>query len=67
MNAGVTEDASKVASNLIDSLKSSPMILALVVFNVLYMVINAYTAVKVAERAERILEKTLDLCAVKEK
>jgi len=67
MNPGAIEESGRVASNLIDSLKSSPMILALVVFNVLYMVINAYTAVKVAERAERILEKTLDLCAVKEK
>jgi len=65
MNPGPVEEGGKVATSIIDSLKTSPMILALVVFNVLYMIINAYTAIKVGERAERVLDKILNYCEEK--
>jgi len=38
------------------------MILALVLFNIMYMIINAYVAIKVGERAERVLDNVLKMC-----
>lgn len=39
MNPGVGEEAGKTARGLIDSLKDSPMMLAMVAFNLVFMVI----------------------------
>jgi hypothetical protein len=50
MNPGVTEEAGKAATATIDALKSTPMILALVIFNVLFMGFSGYVSLKISER-----------------
>jgi hypothetical protein len=42
MNPGLPEEGAKVATGLIDALKQSPMTLAMVVFNLVFIVIVYY-------------------------
>ena len=45
MNAGITEEAGLSARSAIDALKSTPVVLALVIFNIVYMSLGAWQAV----------------------
>jgi hypothetical protein len=38
MNPGITEESSKVASSLIDSLRSQPGVLGLIVLNIIFII-----------------------------
>jgi hypothetical protein len=69
MNPGVTEEAGGTARALISSLATTPMILALVVFNLFYIGMTTYLQIKQAERFtdnqamwERMVEKAMAYC-----
>jgi hypothetical protein len=69
VNAGVTEEAGSTARSLIGSLASTPMILALVVFNLFYIATTTWLQIKQSERFtdsqatwERIVEKAMAYC-----
>jgi hypothetical protein len=50
VNPGVTEETGSTARQLITSLSSTPVILALVVFNLFYIAASEYREIKQAER-----------------
>jgi hypothetical protein len=50
MNPGISEEAGKVAINTVDALSSAPIVLALVIFNVLFMAFSGYVSLKITER-----------------
>lgn len=69
---GATEEAGSTARTLILSLASTPVLLALVVFNLFYIAMTTYLQVKQSERFtenqaiwERIVEKTMQACQSK--
>jgi hypothetical protein len=69
MNPGATEEAGSTARTLITSLSSTPVVLALVVFNVLYMAFGFYTQVEQGKRYteatgtwERMVERAMAYC-----
>lgn len=53
MNPGVGEEVGKVAASAIDALKSTPAVLALLVFNILFMLILGYVSLKSSERWDK--------------
>lgn len=60
--SGPTEEAALTARGLIDALKSTPMILALVIFNVLYMLGTFWAVHEGGARWERLLELAFKSC-----
>jgi hypothetical protein len=69
MNPGVTEEAGGTARTLISSLASTPVILALVVFNVIYIAASVWLQVKQSDRFtenqkiwEQMVEKAMTFC-----
>ena len=69
MNPGATEEAGSTARTLINSLSSTPVILALVVFNLFYIAMTTYLQVKQSERFtdnqkmwEHMVEKAMEYC-----
>lgn len=50
MNPGVSEEVGKVATSTVDALKSTPIVLALVIFNVIFMLLSGYVALKISDR-----------------
>jgi len=65
MNPGVSEEASKVAVGVTEALKSTPAILAIVIFNVLFMGLIAWATHEQGQRWERLTIKALEVCPVK--
>jgi hypothetical protein len=72
MNPGVTEEAGGTARTLIQSLASTPVILALVVFNLFYIGMTTYLQIKQGERFtenqatwEKMAESALAACTEK--
>lgn len=66
------EHGARVAGGVVDALKSQPVVLALVVFNVLYLVGTFYVQIKAAEYYahqiatwERMAEKAMAYCPQK--
>jgi predicted membrane chloride channel (bestrophin family) len=66
---GVTEEAGSTARTLISSLASTPMVLALVVFNLLYIGFTSWLSLKQGERFtenqkiwEQMVEKAMNVC-----
>ena len=69
MNPGAIEESGNTARTLITSLSSTPMILALVVFNLFYIATTTWLQIKQSERFtdsqatwERIVEKAMAYC-----
>ena len=69
MNPGVVEEAGGTSRTLITSLASTPMILALVVFNLFYIGMTTWLQVRQAERFvesqktwEQLVEKAMAFC-----
>lgn len=69
MSPGVTDEAGSTARALITSLATTPMILALVVFNLFYIATTTYFQIQQGKRFtenqttwEHLLEKTIDRC-----
>lgn len=50
MNPGVSEEIGKVAINTVDALRTAPIVLALVIFNVMFMCLSVYVVTKSSER-----------------
>jgi hypothetical protein len=72
MNPGVTEEAGQTARSLVSSLATTPMILALVVFNLFYIAFSTWLQIKQGERFtdnqaiwERMVEKVIVTCGPK--
>ena len=59
----ITEQAGKAAQSTIDALKSTPVVLALVVFNVLFMGLMTFAALKSAEKWDKEVQRWADLVA----
>jgi len=62
MPPGVTEETGKTARAVVDSLKSTPAILALVLFNLAFMGMVVYIQHTNGERWQTLLELTLKQC-----
>ena len=69
MNPGVTEEAGQTARSLISSLSSTPMILAVLLFNVAYIGVTTYMFVdrtrgeqQSEARWERLVENAMRWC-----
>ena len=60
MNAGLTEEGGKVAVSLIDSLKSQPVTLALVVFNAVFLGLVYLNAQENKHSNERMFSVMMD-------
>lgn len=63
MNPGPSEEVGKVATSVVEGLRSTPLVLALIVFNIIFMI-----AVYLSNRdergyTERVMAKMLDTCA----
>jgi hypothetical protein len=74
MNPGASEEAGSTARTLISSLSSTPVILALVVFNVLYIAASVYLQIKQSDRFtdnqkiwEQMVEKAMAMCSEQRK
>jgi len=70
MSPGITEEAGSTTRQLISSLSTTPMILALVVFNLFYIGVTTYLQIKQGERFtesqqtwERMVDKALSSCS----
>ena len=59
---GVTEEASKTAATVVEALKSTPLVLALVIFNVLYMALTGWAVHEGGNRWERLLGELIKNC-----
>jgi hypothetical protein len=57
MNPGPVEEVGKAAGATIEALKSTPVILALLIFNALFMVLLGYVTLKNSERWEREIDR----------
>jgi len=64
MSPGVSEDASKVAIGVTEALKSTPAVLAIVIFNIMFMVLIGWAQHESGSRWERVANKALEVCAV---
>jgi hypothetical protein len=62
MNPGVSEDVSKVAIGTVDALKSTPVILGVLLFNFAFMAFVAYFEHTNGERWERTVQRTINYC-----
>jgi len=72
MSPGPVEEAGSTARVLVTSLASTPVVLALVVFNLFYIGLTTWLQIKQGERFtenqatwERMVEKTLAICEKK--
>jgi hypothetical protein len=61
MNPGLSEEVGKAATATVSALSSTPAVLALVVFNVMFMILMAYVAIKSGERWDREVQRWSDL------
>ena len=59
----ITEQAGKAAQSTVEALKSTPVVLALVVFNVLFMGAMVFVSVKSSERWDKEVQRWADLVA----
>lgn len=64
MNPGVTEEASKAVQSVTEALKSTPVVLALVIFNVIFMALTAWTNLKQSETYDHGAQRWKDLVEI---
>lgn len=62
MNPGVTEEAGKAVVSTVDALKSTPVILGVLIFNLGMMIFVGYLEHMNGERWERTVERTINYC-----
>jgi uncharacterized membrane protein affecting hemolysin expression len=60
MNPGVTEEGGEVAKSLISNLKDSPVTLALVLFNVVFLVVIFFSMRDQRNRTEQFQDRLFD-------
>lgn len=59
---GPVEAASQTAQTVVEALKSTPLVLAIVIFNILYMVLTGFAVHESGARWERLLEVAFHSC-----
>jgi hypothetical protein len=64
MSTGPAEQAGKTAQSAIEALKSTPAVLAIVIFNVLFMGLSAWVTYESGNRYERLIETAFKYCPV---
>lgn len=64
---GVAEEAGKATQSVVDALKSTPLILGVLIFNLALMVFVGYFEYVNGERWERTVERTIRYCVPTEK
>lgn len=57
MTPGPAEEIGSTARSLITSLGSTPMVLAVLVFNVLFILMTGYVVVKASERWDKEIDR----------
>ena len=63
MTPGVADEAGKTARTVVDALKSTPGVLALVLFNLAFIALIAWIQHQNGQRWERLMTETLKNCA----
>jgi len=63
MTPGVGHEAGETARTVVEAMKSTPAILALVIFNLLFMGMVAYIQHTNGERWQALLETTIKQCS----
>lgn len=63
MNPGLAEESGKVAVSVVDSLKSQPISLALIVLNVIFLITGYLILAKVSDRSSADAQRADDLIA----
>lgn len=63
MNPGLSEEAGKVATSVVDSLRGHPISLALIVLNVIFLIVGYLILVKVNDRAAADMLRADELIA----
>ena len=66
MNPGTVDEAGKTARSLIDALKSTPGVLAIVLFNLAFIGLIVWVQHQNGERWERLMTETLKGCSAKD-
>ena len=59
----VTDEAGKTARTVVDALKTTPMVLALVLFNLAFIGLIGWVQHQNGQRWERLMTETLKDCA----
>lgn len=74
MNPGVTEEGAKVATGVVDALRSQPLSLALIILNCLFLIVGYFIFAKSSDigsaeraRADALLAELARNCVVLEK
>lgn len=62
MNPGPVEEAGQATRSAIDALKSTPVALAVLIFNIAWMVVIGWTTHESGARWERTIERTIKYC-----
>jgi len=65
MNPGAVEETGKVVVSTIDALKSTPMVLGVLLFNLIFVLFIGYFEYTNGERWERTIERTITQCIPK--
>lgn len=63
MNPGPVEEVGHVATSVVDSLKSQPISLALIVLNVIFLITGYFILAKVSDRSSADAQRADDLIA----
>ena len=61
MNPGPIDDAGKVATSAIDALKSQPLVLYLMIFNVLFIVGTVYVGLQRIEQMNNLINRCFEI------
>jgi len=62
MNPGATEEVGAAVRSTVDALKSTPMILGILLFNLAFIGFIAYFEFENGQRWERTVERTIHYC-----
>lgn len=60
---GVPEEAGKAVGGIVEALKTTPVILAILIFNVLYVGLNAWQTMDARVRFHALLSEMMRICA----
>lgn len=63
----VTDEAGKTARTVVDALKTTPMVLALVLFNLAFIGLIGWVQHQNGQRWERLMTETLKNCSDQQK
>lgn len=63
MNPGLPEEAGKVATSVVESLKVQPVSLALIVLNVIFLIVGYLILAKINDRSAADSQRADDLIA----